>query len=51
MGEGHVEIVRLAGDRAGLQIAAFVAADRLHLAGIADGFLTNDRDIAVRYDD
>src|ERR1700704_4897838 len=33
----HIEIVRLAGDRAGLQVAAFVAADRLHLAGIAGG--------------
>jgi hypothetical protein len=29
--------VRLLGDRAGLQVAAFVAADRLHLAGIAGG--------------
>ena len=33
----HVELVRLAGDRAGLQVAALVAADRLHLAGIAGG--------------
>jgi len=29
--------VRLPADRAGLQVAAFVAADRLHLAGIAGG--------------
>jgi len=29
--------VRLAGDRAGLQVAAFVTVDRLHLAGIAGG--------------
>ena len=36
-GEGHVEFVRAGGDRAGLQVAALVAADRLHLAGIAGG--------------
>src|SRR5262245_35767587 len=34
---GHVELVRLACDRAGLQVAAFVAADGLDLAGIAGG--------------
>lgn len=33
-GEGHVD-VRSRGDRAGLQIAVLVTADRLHLAGIA----------------
>lgn len=31
----HIELVRLAADRAGLQVAALVAANRLDLAGIA----------------